>query len=112
MEDSVSVTLGPSTFRITFAGLSRKRYAIFSFSSLQFSSLQLFSSLPLFVTSIWHKNQFTYNNIKNLELTSRIVKEAKSSSYTLYRPNTEESFKEIFIDVVLSNAGIVYDGEV
>ena len=57
------------------------------------------------------KNQFTYNNRKNLELTGRIVKEAKSSSYTFYRPNTEESFKEIFIDVVLSNAGIVYDDE-
>jgi hypothetical protein len=89
VEDSAAVTLEPSTFRITFAGLRRKRYAIFSFSSLRFSSLQLFSSsLPLFVTSIWHKNQFTYNNRKYLEITDRIVKEAKNSSYTFYRPNT------------------------
>jgi hypothetical protein len=44
VEGSVAVTLGPSTFRITFAGLHRQCYAIFSFSSLRFSSLQLFSS--------------------------------------------------------------------
>jgi hypothetical protein len=57
------------------------------------------------------KNQFTYDNRKHLELTGRIIKEAKSNSYTFYRPNTRESFKEIFIDVVFSVAGIVYDGE-
>jgi hypothetical protein len=38
------VTLETSTFRITFAGLRRQRHAIFSFSSLLFSSLQLSSS--------------------------------------------------------------------
>jgi hypothetical protein len=52
VEDSAAVTLEPSTFHIIFAGSSRQRYAISSFSFLLVSSLRLFSSLPLFVVSI------------------------------------------------------------
>jgi hypothetical protein len=57
------------------------------------------------------KTSLKYNNRKHFKLTVLFVKEAKSISYTFYRPNARESFKKIFIDVVFSVAEIVYDGE-
>ena len=105
MEDSACSNIGTFHFPHNLCRLTAGSVMLFFLFLCGFLLCSFFLLCHCLLPPYGTKTSLLTITEKIINYTDRIVKEAKISSYTFYRPNTRESFKEIFIEVVFIAVG-------